>query len=133
MLLMAWIFTFLSLIPSIASMLEDDIHYDINWLAELPTMVRPVSLQRVRLSIRLSQPIDHDNQVLFMTKRNEKYSCVLPTLTTTLPVRSTRPFVLVSLSHVQTSANTISLAEVQPFIDEFYAKKPCTYRVRALV
>ena len=38
-----------------------------------------------------------------------------------------------SRSCIQTSANTITLAEVQPFINEFYAKKSCTYRVRALL
>ena len=88
---MAWILTFLLLIPSIASILEDDIHYDIHWLPELltPPVGSSISLQRVRLSMRLSQPIDSDNQVLFMTKRKEKYSCVLPTLAATLPVSST--------------------------------------------
>ncbi|UJR36910.1 hypothetical protein I4U23_029623 [Adineta vaga] len=67
-----WIFQLIcliiSLIPSINTILDDDILFDIKWQPEL------------------TSSIELDNSYTFTSKRNENYLCVLPKTETIVPV-----------------------------------------------
>ncbi|CAF3462684.1 unnamed protein product [Rotaria sp. Silwood1] len=65
MLFFQLIFTIISYISFINTILDDDIIYDIKWQSEL------------------NSPIELKNNFIITSKRKEKYSCILPILQTT--------------------------------------------------